>query len=90
MKTLKGRNPEAEIIYLVCGTEDQEAVEWYKNKGGSDIKVQLADSSHALSQVAHGSFPTFVLAGSKQSKYKVWSNDNFGVFALDEVELSLN
>jgi thioredoxin-related protein len=89
MLILKNRVPTAEIEYVVCGTTDSLALEWYKEKGGDAINVRLSENSEALSKLAGGSFPAFVIVDNNKILTK-WSNDSFGVSALDEVELSLN
>ncbi len=86
---LKERVPEAEIEYVVCSQlEDQEYLNWYQEKAGDAINVRFADSTMALNMLAEGRFPTFILADGDKP-LKKWSNDNFGVMAMDEVELLL-
>lgn len=89
MTLLKNRLPDAQIDYIVCGSNDEMSTEWYQEKGGDAIDVKLADSSNALAKLASGTFPTYVLVGSKKKPVTVWSNENFGVSAMDEIELNL-
>ena len=84
MKKLKSRNEKIEIEYIVCHT-DPETIKWYSNQGGKAVNVRLATDVQSMVKVAKGSFPTFALV-SNDSTLKVWSNDNFGVLAIDEVE----
>ena len=84
MKKLKSRNNKIEIEYVVCHT-DPETTKWYSNEAGKAINVKLADDAKSMSKLAKHSFPTFVLVNN-DSPLKVWSNDNFGVLAIDEVE----
>ena len=86
---LKERVPNAEIEYVVSSlAEDSSQLEWYQEKGGTDITVRFADSSIAMSTLADGRFPTFILVDGKKP-LKKWTNDSFGVLAMDDVELLL-
>ena len=90
---MKKRVPEIEIEYVVCSS-DSTTIEWYKKKGGDVISVRLADNPEEMAKIAKGddevsTFPTFVLVDNKHP-LKTWSNDSFGVFAKDEVELEFN
>jgi hypothetical protein len=42
-----------------------------------------------MSELAFGVFPTFVLVDGDKT-LRTWSNDNFGVSAMDEIELNFN
>ena len=87
---LKERVPEAEIEYVVCSSIlDQGYIDWFQEKGGDKITVRFADSSAALTHLAEGAFPTFILVDGNKP-LKKWSNDGFGAAAMDEVELSLH
>jgi hypothetical protein len=88
MHLLHDRAPELQIEYRVC-TSDSSALNWYREKAGDAIQVTLADSVIAMSELAQHSFPTFILVKGDKRPLKRWSNDSFGVAALDEVELSL-
>ena len=86
---LKERIPNAKIEYLVCAqNEDDAYLEWYQEKGGDAISVRFADSAGALTVLAEGRFPTFILVDGDKP-LKKWSNDGFGVVAMDNVELLL-
>lgn len=85
MKKLLDRIPQAEIEYIVCLSSDSLSTEWYQNKAGDNIIVRLAKDSDALTQLAEGTFPTFVLVNNESPLTK-WSNDSFGVLAMDNVE----
>jgi hypothetical protein len=84
MKKLKSRNDKIEIEYIVCHT-DPETTKGYSNEGGKAVNVRLAIDVQSMATLAKGSFPTFTLVNN-DSTIKVWSNDNFGVLAIDEVE----
>lgn len=85
---MKGRVPKIEIEYIVCGS-DSTSLDWYKEKAGSDIAVKLADNKEEMAKIAQHAFPTFVLVDNNHP-LKTWSNNSFGVFAKDEVELEFN
>ena len=84
MKKLKARKEKIEIEYIVCHS-DPETTKWYSHEGGNAVSVRLADDAQSMSKLAKGTFPTFVLVNN-ENPAKVWSNDNFGVLAIDEVE----
>lgn len=86
MKKLKERVPNIEIEYIVCHP-DEETTTWYKEEAGDAVNVRLAENADAMAQLAIGTFPTFVLVDENKA-LRTWSNDNFGVSAMDELELS--
>ncbi|OFZ16908.1 MAG: hypothetical protein A3D92_10540 [Bacteroidetes bacterium RIFCSPHIGHO2_02_FULL_44_7] len=88
MILLHDRLPEAQIEFRVCSS-DPNTLSWYKDKGGEAIQVVLADSSTAMATLAMHRFPAFILVDGDNKPLKRWSNDSFGVSAMDEVELSL-
>lgn len=92
---LKEREPNIEIEYVVCTSDsvtraDGGAVQWYQEKGAELINVRFSDSARVLSKIAEGHFPTFVLSQGNKRPLKVWSNANFGVGAMDELELAFH
>jgi thiol-disulfide isomerase/thioredoxin len=87
MKILKKRNPAIQIRYIVCAT-DTEALTTYKKESGGFFPVELAKDPAKMEQTANYAFPTFILIKKGQSRS--WSNDSFGVLALDEVEKSFD
>jgi len=88
MIKLKERVPSIEIEYVVCHA-DPKMMKWYQDKSGDALNVKMADSIKAMMNIASHSFPTFVLV-ENDKMLRIWSNDNFGVSAMDEVELSFN
>ena len=86
MKKLIERNQKIQIKFIVC-SEDKTTLDWYSEEAGDDIKVELAKNPEKMVELAKGSFPTFVLVNN-DAKLKVWSNNSFGVLALDEIENS--
>ena len=85
---MKKRVPDLEIEYVVCSV-DSTSIGWYKEKGGDNITVRLAQNKEEMAKIAEHAFPTFVLVDNNHS-LKKWSNDGFGVFAMDEIELEFN
>ena len=85
---MKKRVPEIEIEYIVCSS-DSTTLEWYKEKAGNLISVKLSENKEEMAKIAQHAFPTFVLVDNNHP-IKTWSNDSFGVFARDEIELEFN
>lgn len=85
---MKSRVESLEIEYVVC-SKDSTTVNWYKEKAGTEINVRIATNPDALMRLADYAFPTFMLVDNDKP-LKKWSNDSFGVFAKDEVELHFN
>ena len=84
VKLLKKRNPSLEIEYIVCSS-DSSTTKTYSELGNGEINVRLAKNSRAMSALAKGRYPTFVLSEENLPLTR-WSNDGFGVRALDQVE----
>lgn len=88
MKILKKRVPKIEIEYVLCSSDsinNPAYLEWYSSEAGEAVTVRLAEDVGAMAELADYVFPTFVLVENKKLLRK-WSNDSFGVVALDEVE----
>lgn len=88
LRVMKDRVPALEVEYIVCSS-DSTTMDWYQEKGGDFIAVRLAENKDEMAKLAQHAFPTFVLVDNKKA-LKTWSNDSFGVFAKDEVELEFN
>ena len=84
MLLLEDRNPGMEVEYIVCN-QDSTTLDFYTEINEGKIPIILATNPEALMILAEGTFPTFVLS-KKNEVLKVWSNQNFGVRAQDEVE----
>lgn len=88
MIVLKNRNPSINIEFLVCSNEEK-SLEFYKEvNSGNKINITLAKNPDALLYLAQHQFPAFAIV--ENNKVKRWSNQNFGVRAMDEVESVLN
>lgn len=83
MKKLQKRNPNVVIDYIVCNG-DSSALDWYSKEVGSTISVHLAKNNKAIAGLSKHKYPSFVFSNGKEINY--WSNDGFGVSAMDEIE----
>jgi hypothetical protein len=84
MLLLKKRVPSLEIEYRICSS-DSSSINWYAEKGQGKIDVVLANDPKAVSKIANHAFPAFVINDNNE-KLLIWTNSDFGVRALDEVE----
>lgn len=84
LNILKSRNPKLQIRFLVC-TTDSKDLKVYKNLLSKSIRVEKTKETEKLLAIANFGFPTFLTVRNGTIK-KAWSNDNFGVRALDEIE----
>jgi Uri superfamily endonuclease len=83
MKQLQKRNSRIKIDYIVCNG-DSTSLEWYSKEAGKNITVHLAENNEAISDLAKHRYPSFVFSNGNQ--LSSWSNDGFGVRAMDEIE----
>lgn len=83
MRMVKQRHPEITIEYKVCHG-DSSAIRWFKNKGKNDFEYSLASNVKMTSKLAAGLYPAYVL--TNRSSLTVWSVEQFGMSAIDEVE----
>lgn len=83
MKAFKARNPNVRIEYRVCSSDPKD-VTAYKNAAGQTFPVMLARDGNEMAAIAGEAFPAFVLTDGTTAKR--WTNDEFGVVALDEVD----
>lgn len=87
MRILKQRHPSVTIEYKVCHG-DSSSLRWFQNKGKNDFEYSLATNVDMTSKLAQGLYPTYVL--SRKSYLIVWSVEQFGMSAIDEVEETLS
>jgi len=87
MRIVKQRHPSVTIEYKVCHG-DSSALRWFQKKGKNDFEYSLASDVKMTSKLAAGLYPTYVL--SNKSILKVWSVEQFGMSAIDEVEETLS
>lgn len=84
LNLLKSRNPEMNIRFLVCTSSDKDLSD-YKKALNKSIPVEKTIDTKSLIEIAKNGFPTF-LTLRNGSIQKAWSNDSFGVRAMDEIE----
>lgn len=83
MKKLKDRNENLLIDYVVC-YGDSSDINWYADQAEGAVNVILTDQNEEMSKLAEGRYPTFVWV--QKDAILTWSNDAFGVRALDQIE----
>jgi hypothetical protein len=88
LKTIQMRNPSAKIQFLVC-TEDENDLENYKAEAQNVFEIKKYPNYNELAQVIGNKFPSFIFMDGN-SHAKIWSNADFGVKAIDEVEELFN
>lgn len=86
LNQMQERNPKMEIDFLVASENPNSLKSYQKVASQFPIKINiaLAKDPKKLSQVALGSFPSFVI--KTENDWKIWSNNQFGVMAMDQVE----
>lgn len=82
------RRTKSSVIHFIVYTDDSLNTEWYREKAGDEIKVIALPKSDSTISYAKGTFPAFLV--KKGDKAYVWTNDNFGVGARDQVERLLS
>lgn len=88
LKIIKDRVGSSDKLDFIVCSEDEETLEWYKEKANNEVKVSLAKDPNALMKLAGGTFPCFAYV-SNSGEIRLWSNDGFGVMAKDWVENNL-
>jgi hypothetical protein len=88
LKILKRRNPQLKIEFVVCSTNKQSIQNYIKEING-EFSIRLANNLENLAKTAGFKFPAFIKVQNKKPIYK-WSNDEFGVRAIDDFESSSN
>ena len=74
-------------INFIVLTEDKQALKQYEQMASKKIKVSALSDFPKYAQLTNGRFPSFVYVSSP--KMRVWSNDGFGVRAIDWVEAEI-
>lgn len=83
LKLIKKHSPDLKILFSVCST-DKKDLDLYRGIIAGDFDIALAEDPEASVQLAEGHFPTFVQLKKGIPTYK-WSNDQFGVGAIDKL-----
>ncbi len=84
LKKIKKRTPQLKIDFIVCATSEKVIKNYTKEIGGQ-FEIRLSKSPNDLAKMARLTFPSFLLIKEKKPIY-YWSNDQFGVRAIDEIE----
>ena len=88
LKIIKKRNPKLNIDFVVCSINKQYIKNYIKEING-EFSIRLANNPEELAKTSGFKFPTFFKVEKKKPTYK-WSNDQFGVRAIDGFERSVN
>ena len=84
LNKLKKRNPDLKIRFVVLSSDDED-LKYYREIAVPTISVVKAKETKRFLEISKGGFPTFLSVRSGKI-LKAWSNDSFGVLALDEIE----
>ena len=84
LKQIKKRNPNIKIDFIVC-SKNEKYLKTYKEEINGAFPVRIAENADSLAITSGFKFPTFFLVKNKKPIYS-WSNDQFGVRAIDEFE----
>jgi len=87
MKQLKKRVPSLKVKYIVCST-DSLSIDLYNKEIKGSFPISTTKSPKDWAKICQGKFPSYVLITKKGTR--IWSNDNFGSLAKDEVERYFN
>ncbi len=87
LKIIKKRNPKLKIDFVVCSTKKQYIKNYIKEINGA-FSIRLANNPEELAKTSGFKFPTFFKVINKKPTY-MWSNDQFGVRAIDDFESNL-
>ena len=87
MRIVKQRHPNITIEYKVCHGDSASLI-WFEKYGKKDFDYSIASNAEMTSKLAQGLYPTYVL--SRKSYLIVWSVEQFGMSAIDEVEESFS
>lgn len=83
LKIIKKHSPDLKILFSVCSA-DKKDLDLYQGLIAGDFDIALAEDPEASVELAEGHFPTFVQLKKGIPAYK-WSNDQFGVGAIDKL-----
>ncbi|MNJ82722.1 hypothetical protein D3C87_01260 [compost metagenome] len=83
LKLIKKHNPDLNILFSVCSPNKSD-LDLYKGLIAGDFDIALAKNVDDYVALAEGHFPTFVQFKKGTPSYK-WSNDQFGVGAIDKL-----
>lgn len=84
LKKIKKRNPKLSIHFVVCSEEKNMLIDYLKEVNGV-FTVCNSQNPTELSKMSKHIFPSFIMVKHKRPVYS-WSNDQFGVRAIDFIE----
>ena len=84
LNKIRERNPDLKIRFLVLSS-DVKDLKYYRKIAVPSISVEKVKETNRFLEISKGGFPTF-LSVSEGKIMKAWSNDSFGVLAIDEIE----
>ena len=87
MKQIKKRVPNLKVKYIVCSS-DSLSTELYKTEIKGSFPISTTHKPKVWAKICQGKFPSYVLVTKNGTR--IWSNDNFGSLAKDEVERYFN
>lgn len=79
---------KSKLFDFIVLTSEIEMLDFYQEAGKGVVTIQNTTDFEAYSEISGGHYPTFVYR--EGDKIYVWTNDNFGVVALDWVEQKLS
>lgn len=88
LRLIKKRNPSMKIHFVVS-TPNKGDLKNYIDAAKGEISVQQTTEIELSSKLANSTYPTFIQVKNNKGIYK-WSNDQFGVRAVDKLESELN
>lgn len=83
LKLIKKHSPDLKILFSVCSVNKND-LDLYKGLIAGDFDIALAKNVDDYAELAEGHFPTFVQL-KKGVPTQKWSNDQFGVGAIDKL-----
>ncbi len=87
MKHIKKRVPTLKVKYLVCSS-DSLTIKSYSREINGSFPISTTQNPTEWAKICQGKFPSYVLVTKNGTR--IWSNDNFGSLAKDEVERYFN
>ena len=87
LKIIKHRNPKLHIEFIVCTKNKKDILNYIKESEGL-FNIRTAENPDSLAKTAGYKFPVFIKVKDKKPTY-IWSNDQFGVRAIDMLEAEL-
>lgn len=87
LKEFQEKNKNVHVEFLVASSDSTSLLP-YKNEINGAFKISLAEKPQEIGSLVKGRFPSYVSIQGQE--ISVWSNNNFGVRALDKVVANFN